>query len=96
MTHKCAAYLLTENPTPELIALGEKFPQAAEYPDQNIVLFAETSPNSVDAVDASLLTTEELIGLISTHKTPNAVEMTVGQASAVYNILHVTDENELP
>lgn len=66
----------------------------------NIVLFVESVDNPVNAIDTSKndeygdpeYTTKDLIALLMTHNTPNAVLMRSDQATAVYNVLHVPTE----
>ena len=74
-------YLLTVHKTP------------AEY--STFYLFVETHPNSVDAIDCTKTidgepeyTIDQLISLISTHTGPNAVHVSPGQATSVYNLLN--------
>ena len=80
-------YLLTIHPTP------------AKY--STFLLFVQTHPEPIDAIDATqtnddgepVYSTEQLIALISTHKGPNAVHVTTGQAQEVYKILYKGNEN---
>mgnify|MGYP003655992723 CR=1 FL=1 len=72
-------YLLTIHSTP------------AEY--STFLLFVQTHPNPINAIDASELDTDELTALITTHTGPNAVHVTTGQAQAVYKLLHKGQEN---
>ena len=68
--------------------MREKWPQSSVFESGGgMYLFVETHPNPVDAVDATQLTTEQLIALIDTHAGPNAVHVTKSQASTVHAIL---------
>ena len=68
--------------------MREEWPQSSVFESGGgMYLFVENHPNAVDAVDATQLTTEQLIALIDTHTGPNAVHVTKSQASAVHAIL---------
>ena len=111
MTHKCSAYLnvSVEDRSQELAEMYLVHPTPAEYspefpvPDSttdekftvNIVVFATSHPTSANPVDATSMDTETLIALIATHDGPSAVQMTVEQASAVYNVLHVPEQEPI-
>ena len=111
MTHKCSAYLNVpvEDRSQELAEMYLVHPTPAEYspefpvPDSttdekftvDIVVFATSHPNTSSPVDATTMSTEQLVATIVTHTGDSAVQMSVLQASNVYNVLHVSDENDL-
>lgn len=94
-----AAYLKT-GISPEREDLLQRFPTPAEY--STFLLFVETHPNPIDAIDCTKTiqsddpeigsipeyTIDQLISLISTHTGPNAVHVSPGQATEIYNLLH--------
>jgi len=100
MMHTCSFYLLTDTPNAELTEMYNLFPNAAIYPDQNIVIFAETHPAVFEPVNATLLIDEEngstaihqLISLIRNHTTQNAVLISLMQVRAIHGILNATGE----
>ena len=92
-THICAAYVKDENlisPERDYI-LTNMHPTPAEY--STFYLICETHPNPVNPIDATEYETEDLIALISTHNTPNAVHVTLGQANTIYNLLYTSEED---
>ena len=86
--------------SPEREDLLTRFPTPAEY--STFYLFVETHPSPTDAIDCTemiyssdpevgaypIYTIDQLISLISTHTGPNAVHITKGQATEIYNLLH--------
>ena len=87
-----AAYLKT-GISPEREDLLTVHETPAEY--STFYLFVETHPNPVDAIDCTQTidgepeySIDQLIQLISTHTGPNAVHVSPGQATEIYNLLH--------
>jgi len=87
----------------ELEELLARHPGASHfYKDglYNIRLITCSVDNPVNAIDVTKTntegepeyTTEDLINLLMTHSTDQGVLMTSGQATAVYNVLHVPTE----
>ena len=95
----CAAYIKhPELESPERDELLAKHPTPAEY--STFFLFCETHPNPVDAIDCtktidgeSEYSTDDLIALISTHTTAQAVHVTLGQANTIYELLYTSEED---
>jgi len=111
MAHKCSAYLDVDvlarsnelagmfilHPTPAAYAPEFSVPgsTADEKFSVSIVVFATSHPTPANPVDATAMDTATLIALIATHDGPSAVQMTVEQASAVYNVLHVPEQEPI-
>lgn len=84
-----------EGESPERDYMRNKWPQSSAFESGGgMYLFVETHSTPVDAVDATKLTTEQLIALINTHTGPNAVHVTKSQASTVHAILAPVEEAE--
>ena len=90
-----SAYLKT-GVSQEREDLLTRFPTPAEY--STFYLFVETHPNPIDPIDCTKTidgepeyTIDQLISLISTHTGPSAVHVSIGQATEIYNLLHVSD-----
>ena len=78
----------TTGESPERDYLRAKWPLSSEFDSGGgMYLFVETHPSPASPVDATELTTDELLLLVGTHTGPNAVHVTKSQASTVHAIL---------
>ena len=85
MSETWSAYLKTGESSERDWLLANRHATPAEY--STFLLFVETHPNPIDAIDATQMETADLIALIDTHTGPSAVHVTRGQAQEIYKLL---------
>jgi len=80
-----ATYLKTGENIERDWLLENRHPTPAEY--STFLLFVETHPNPANPMDATEMAAEDLASLIPAHVGPNAVHISISQATEMYNIL---------
>jgi len=102
-----STYLVPTDPltySDELKDMFNKWPDAARYPNQGIVVFASVHPQTFEPVDATLLTddedgvvtaTQKLLNLIQSHTGESPVLVSREQVKTIHNILHISEEETI-